>query len=190
MEAINMDQAHLPAHITDRAYDRVDALLRAYGISHSVARSRYCLRILGEAISLREKDTPLETLAARIALKELESGIDQLILSMGVAVEAIDRDHFSLALQRARVPQRFPDAILGNEPLDDDLCELIRRHYESQSAPTLRRVSMGASTLRFDRIDNMTGSTARWFKEHPYLYNLLRAMLWGMFFYAIYFFAR
>jgi transcriptional regulator of aromatic amino acid metabolism len=178
--------------MTNRAFERVDALLRAYGFSHSAVRSRYCLEILTEAQqALITNGEALETLAARITLNRIQTGVGKIMIAAGFAVESIDMEDFYLALQAAGIPKDAPEIILeGKQPKDKAVLEQIRRNYESQAKPTLRRTSMGASSLRFDTIDEVTGSTERFLQQHPALTRLLKASLIFTTFYLVYIFAK
>jgi len=192
MEAINHVQpASERSQMTDRAYGRIDALLRAYGFSHSVVRSQYCLRILEQAQQeLSETGDPLETLAARITLKRIKLGVEKIMSDVGLATESMKPEDFYLALQAAGIPQNAPEIILAKEVPTDTLLQQIRLHYESQAKPTLRRISMGAPSLRFDAIDEMTGSTERFLQQHPKLIPLLKTILISATFYLVYLFAK
>jgi hypothetical protein len=178
--------------MTDRAYQRIDALLRAYGFSHSAVRSRYCLEILADAQHTRTTDNEaLETLAARIALSRIRTGVEKIMIAVGLTVESVDLEDFYLALQAAGIPQDAPEIILeGQQAKDKAMLQEIRLNYKNQAKPTLRRISMGASSLRFDTIDEVTGSTERFLASHPKLTQLLKASLIGASLYIVYLFAK
>jgi hypothetical protein len=175
----------------DRAYQRVDALLRAYGISHSAVRSQHCLDILEEAIQATPQDKEsLESLAAQIALNRLRQGVDKLLAGVVPGIDSANHNDFYLALQADLMPQKHPDFILGDEVPDDVRCQSIRARYDSQSTPTLRRISMGASALRFDSIDGVAGSTEQFFQRYPFLRTYLKLILTGLMLSIIYTFAK
>ncbi|MGZ0656124.1 hypothetical protein ACWPKO_09245 [Coraliomargarita sp. W4R53] len=192
MEALSQAQsAPDRSQMTDRAYGRVDALLRAYGFSHSVVRSQYCLRILEQALQeLSPAGDSLETLAARITLNRIKVGVEKIMTDVGVSIESVKPEDFYLALQAAGIPQNAPEIILAKDVPDDAQLQQIRLHYESQAKPTLRRISMGAPSLRFDTIDEMTGSTERFLQKYPKLVPLLKLILISATFYLVYIFAK
>jgi hypothetical protein len=188
METINQAQYSATA---DRAYERVDALLRAYGFSHSAVRSRHCLRILEEATQKSPgSDDQLESLAAAIALSHIHRGVEKIMLATGVSTDTANRQDFYLALQAASIPQNRPDLILDEQRPEDALIGQIRAHYESQAKPTLRRISMGAPSLRFDAIGEVTETTERFLQRNPLIRSLLKLLIVGMTLYLVYTFAK
>lgn len=192
LSTLTQPPSSIEPKMTDRAYQRIDALLRAYGFSHSAVRSHYCLEILEQAQGalVSSKDS-LETLAARVSLNRIHSGVKKIMLAAGYSVDNVDLEDFYLALQAAGIPKNAPEIILeGQEVMDETALKEIRRNYESQAQPTLRRTSMGASSLRFDTIDEVTGSTERFLRNHPRLTHLLKASLIGATFYLVYLFAK
>ncbi|WPJ97184.1 hypothetical protein SH580_05610 [Coraliomargarita algicola] len=185
--------SHLPTDAqTDLAYNRIDALLRAYGFSHAVTRSQYCLEILEEAIvaSTHEKEQALETVAARIALNRIRSGVTAVSNAAGLTEQPVSVEDLYLALQAAKIPQNAADIILANSPIDEPRLTAIRAHYQSQAKPSLRRTSMGAPSLRFDAIDEVTDSTERYLQRHPALLKALKLSIVSVTLYIVYIFAR
>lgn len=177
--------------MTDRAYGRVDALLRAYGFSHSVVRSQYCLDILDEAMrQIPTDEDQLESASAGIALGRIKTGIDRTIVAVGLTVESVNREDFNLALQATQVPRKHPNILLGDQHPEAELIGQILRGYESQAQPTLHRISMGASTLRFDAIGEVTTTTERFFASHPILKTGLGIALITATLYLVYNFAK
>jgi hypothetical protein len=192
METMSPDKRrHVYTPATDLAYGRIDALLRAYGINHSAARGQYCLRFLAEAEEqVESNEDGLESCAARIAMGRINQGVDAIIVAAGLSLENTNRENFHLALQASSIPQRHPEVILDSVPPDEAICKSIRSYYEAQDRPTLRRISMGASTLRFDAIDEVTQSTERFFQRHPLLRRLLKIILISLTIYLVYSFAK
>ncbi|MBT64433.1 MAG: hypothetical protein CML13_14620 [Puniceicoccaceae bacterium] len=188
--------SHLPANTqtaqTDLAYNRIDALLRAYGFSHAVTRSRYCLEILEQALeaSTQEEEQALETVAARIALRRIHSGVIAISEAAELATEAVSVEDLYLALQAAKIPQNAAEIILSGSSIDESRLETIRAHYQSQAKPSLRRTSMGAPSLRFDAIDEVTNSTERYLQKHPAVLKALKLSIASITLYIVYIFAR
>ncbi|MDQ8195215.1 hypothetical protein QEH59_12320 [Coraliomargarita sp. SDUM461004] len=189
METINKLEHSANA---DQAYGRIDALLRAYGFSHSVSRSQYCLHILDQALAdyNNHPEQALESLAATITLERIRTGVEKILLEAELSTESLNVEDVYLALQAARIPQDAPEIILGNSPADGARLQAIRMHYESQSKPTLRRISMGAPSLRFDTIDEVTDSTERFLQQHPLLLHTLKLTLVMSIIYLVYIFAK
>lgn len=175
MEAVMQSKA-FNTNDADSAYHRIDALLRAYGIKNAAIRGHYSQRILQEALQQKPSSEHLESYVAQITIAKIRQGVEQLATHMTTVDETVDMDNFYLALQRSKIPQMYPDVILAQETLNQQAMTLVRKHYDIQATPSIRRISMGASPLRFDSIDEVTGSTSRLLKGKPLLQILVKGL--------------
>jgi hypothetical protein len=188
--ALEIDSMTQPIE-AHHAYERVDALLRAYGFSHSSIRSRHCLRFVDEALQhCPLQQDQLESIAARSALNAIQQGIEQTMDAVGIPIQTVTTEDFYLALQATNIPQDHPNVILRGDTPDAALCLRIRNNYESQAKPSLRRISMGAPSLRFDAIDEVADSAERFLKRYPLLLNALKFSIIGASLYLVYIIAR
>ncbi|HBR92951.1 MAG TPA: hypothetical protein DEA90_02180, partial [Opitutae bacterium] len=107
-----------------------------------------------------------------------------------LATEAVSVEDLYLALQAAKIPQNAAEIILSGSSIDESRLETIRAHYQSQAKPSLRRTSMGAPSLRFDAIDEVTNSTERYLQKHPAVLKALKLSIASITLYIVYIFAR
>jgi hypothetical protein len=101
----------------------------------------------------------------------------------------ISDEKLLLALSKTDIPNMHPDVILGhNAPNEAILKEMILK-FRSQNMPSVQRMSMGASTLRFETIEEVTSQTAALFNKIPFVRQLVSVFFAAIFFYIIYLFA-
>jgi len=145
-------------------------------------------------ITLQTKD-PVHTLArvleTRVGQRTLDSHSTTLIIEFN-RPESLARDEIeSLSIGfDSGAADLLEEPVIQYSAPEGEPCARLRAHYEVQSKPTLRRTSMGASTLRFDTIDEVADSTERFLQRHALLRTTLKLMLIGVSLYIVYTFAK
>jgi hypothetical protein len=152
-----------------RAYQRIDALLRAYGIRNAAVRGEIALGILQESISATTQSSALEALGASVVLNKLDKAILQLQPDRENAEDRGSQKKLYLAIQHTRLPQRRPDLLLGYAQAEPDELQRLENALLLRKSPSLRRQSMGAPTLRFEGIEEVTSTTTAFFERWPLL---------------------
>jgi hypothetical protein len=154
----------------DLAYRRIDALLRAYGLNHAVVRSRYANQILENALTDSTEPTAnLEARAAAIVLHDIDTNLNAIAEHLKTIGVVSERDALLLALRKTGIPSDRPDAIIGHGKLGKAEIETLAAVLRVQPSTVIKRVSMGAPTIRFTSIDEVTGSTIRVMSRFPLL---------------------
>ena len=164
---------------SDIAFRRIDSILRAHGLNHSAIRAGHCQRILHKALAQAgpESKLPIETRASQLLFSELDNGLEALARSIQPAPEPLDRHRLLIAINRCRIAQQHPDALLGLAQLPAAEATQLREIYQTQHIPELKRRSMGAPTLRFETLDDVTSTTTALFGKWP-LSRKLTPLLW------------
>ena len=177
---------------SDIAFRRIDSVLRAHGLSHSAIRARHCQRILSNALTQAgtDNETSVETRASQLLFNELDRGLEALARAIEPAPEPLDRHRLLIAINRAGIAQKYPDALLGQGQLPAEEAAELRELYQTQHIPELKRRSMGAPTLRFETLDEVTSTTTALFGKWPLSAKLI-PLLWALLlFLLVYLFAK
>ncbi|MEM7791399.1 MAG: hypothetical protein AAF546_08355 [Verrucomicrobiota bacterium] len=174
----------------DFAFRRVDAILRAYGIKHAVVRSAHSQRLLQEAIESRVEGADLQSIASQLVFAELDRGIEMIDRSIQIEPDKTNRNRLLVAINRARIADENPEALLGLRELNTEEARLLAFVYRAQYVPELKRRSMGAPALRFEGINGVTTGTSQIFTRSRLLLQLSRALGIACLFLIIYLFAK
>lgn len=166
--------------------------MRAYGVSHSAIRSQHCQRILDSALSeaVDNNEQPIESIASQRLFHELEKGLEGLQSGIVQQNATIDRHRLLMAINRCRIAQKFPDALLGLKALPQAQADALKETYEIQHVPELKRRSMGAPTLRFETLDDVTSGTTAFFEQWPIARRIVPALLAFLLILIVYQFAK
>jgi len=176
---------------TDIAYRRIDSLLRAYGLQHAAIRGLQTQRILSTAIAIqRNTQEPLEAIAAKEVFKEMQSGLSQLSEHLPELGETRSTEKLLLALRQTDIPKTNPQILLGNEAPDAPHLTRLTETYRIQNMPEVKRMSMGAPTLRFESLEEVTEQTSALFDRFPILRKLVPVAMTALFVFLIYTFAK
>lgn len=174
----------------DLAYRRIDAILRAYGIRHAAIRGNEVQRVLVEAVrSHAGAAQSLESFAAEQVFLELDTGLGRILQTLPLE-ETVDRNRVLTALRKSRIPLNHPEALLGKEYLCEDELKQLGQIYKARTSPPLKRSSMGAPTLRFESIDELSRRIALLISKVPFGEKMLTSVAVLMFFLFVYLFAR
>ncbi|WP_269522792.1 hypothetical protein [Coraliomargarita parva] len=178
---------------TDLAYQRVEAILRAYGIRHAAVRGLHTQRILFEALDAKTRNNnpkALDAIAADRTLDEIEAGLARISPELVDGADKIDTNKLLLAIRRAQVPARQPEVLIEGAPLGPEDTQQLRDLYRLQLVPELRRRSMGAPTLRFETIEDVATTTTAVFGRVPLLRKLGPALLLILMVWIVYIFSK
>jgi len=174
----------------DLAYRRLDAVLRAYGIRHAAIRGNEVQRLLVEAVrSHAGAVQSLESFAAEKVFSELDAGLKRIMHSLPLD-EAADRNRVLTALRKSKIPLKHPEALLGKEDLSEGELNRLAQIYKARTSPALNRSSMGAPTLRFESIDELSRRIAVYVGKIPFGEKVLTTVAVLLFFLFVYLFAR
>ncbi|MEM1222428.1 MAG: hypothetical protein AAGH40_06655 [Verrucomicrobiota bacterium] len=175
---------------TDLAFRRLDAILRAYGIKHAVVRSIHCQRLLEKSIEDGRQDSDLQSIASKLLFAELDHGIEMIDRAIEIEPDERNRNRLLVAINRARIADNNPEALLGLKELNTEEARLLAFIYRAQYVPELKRRSMGAPALRFEGINGVTTGTTQIFARSRILLKLSRVLGIVCLFLIIYLFAR
>lgn len=175
----------------DIAYDRVNALLRAFGIQSSSIRSTEAQRILAAAVQTESTSSqPLETIVAETVYREIHKSLNTLSSLLSESSEGASHEKLLLALKLTNIPHKHPQVILGVDlPTEEELV-ILKQVYRRQNFPKVKRSSMGPSALRFESIDEMTTQTSALLTRFPALRWAIQISLLGLITFILYTFVR
>lgn len=176
---------------SDIAYRRVDSMLRALGLQHAALRGIHTYRIVTASLVIwRTTGQPLEAIAADMTQKEIKNGLQRLTQQLPELSEQLTEETLLLTLQKTGIPNKYPEVLLGYADTDAFVLEQLDAEFQTQNMPMVQRMSMGASTLRFETMEEVTSHTAAFFQKYPILTKLLPIVMIIAFYYVIYLFAR
>jgi len=176
---------------SDIAYRRVDAMLRAFGLEHAAIRGGQTHRILRTSIDIQRKSgQPLEAIAAARVFEELTSGLAQLTSHLSELGDALSEEKLLLALRKTDIPRKHPQVLLGSESATPAELEALVATYRTQNMPEVKRMSMGAPTIRFETIEEVTSTTYALIERVPLLNKLVPLGIAAGFLFVMYTFAQ
>jgi hypothetical protein len=174
------------------AYNRIDALLRAYGVQHAAVRAVHAHRILHNSFAqaLPEPADP-EVIATHLVLDDISRALDGIADQMSRdGHEPVEKDRLFIAVRKSGIPRDHPEVFLGSAQLHEDDLNELRRVYEIQPAPRIQRMSMGAPVLRFESIDEVAEGTSAAFGKIPFFRRLVQALAAFGLLFIVYTFAK
>lgn len=176
---------------SDIAYRRVDSMLRALGLQHAAMRGIHTHRIITASIVIwRNTGQPLEAIAAEMTLSEIKSGLHILTQQLTVLRKQLTHETLLLTLRKTDIPNQYPEVVLGHTAPNEQILSQLMTEFQTQNMPMVQRMSMGASTLRFETMEEVTSHTAAFFHKVPILFKLLFFGSIVAFYYVIYLFAK